>query len=689
MVTLAVMTLSPRAPRRGSHFLLAGLGLAALAACGDDDMPPGAEPATHAVFSAGADLSDPAHFYDIPFPSDLRLDAQDSPDLSGLPNPDGNALVAGLASIAVDRRHWPVLAVGHFLFDGELSPRELSDVILPSAQAPVVLLDVDADSPELGRTFPTVADTPAEDDYVPAGLLAVAARPGFMLHPNRRYAFVVTSALKDIQGKAVAAPSEFAALRDGKASGPLADHYAALWPALEIAGVARSSVVSAAIFTTGDAVAELAELGDAVRQAHTVSIESLAVDPDDGADHPRFCELKGTVTFPQFQRGQPPFDTEGLFEIGADGLPVVQRQEIAPVSINLPKQPMPPGGYPLVMYFHGSGGLSDQVVDRGKVTEVGGETTKGEGPAHVLAAHGFATVGSAHPLNPERLPGASEIAYLNFDNLKAFRDTFRQGVLEQRLYLDALLELSIDPTEVASCDGLSLPVGETSYHFASSPVLATGQSMGGLYANLISATEPRIEAVVPTGAGGLWSMFILLTDLVGGEVLVPILLGSATGLAYTHPAMNLLTLGLEPAEPLAYMPRLGHRPLPGHPARSVYEPVGKGDIYFATELYDAIALAYGHQQAGEEVWPTMQQALALDGLDGLVPYPIEDNLTSEDGRPFTGVVVQYEGDGIYDPHGIYGQLDAVKHQYGCFLETFYQTGHALVPAPAPLGSPCQ
>jgi hypothetical protein len=51
------------------------------------------------------------------------------------------------------------------------------------------------------------------------------------------------------------------------------------------------------------------------------------------------------------------------------------------------------------------------------------------------------------------------------------------------------------------------------------------------------------------------------------------------------------------------------------------------------------------------------------------------------------VVVQYEGDGIYDPHAIYGQLDAVKHQYGCFLETAL-AGQALVPAPAALGSPC-
>ncbi len=71
------------------------------------------------------------------------------------------------------------------------------------------------------------------------------------------------------------------------------------------------------------------------------------------------------------------------------------------------------------------------MIGRGTVLVPDGMPTKGEGPAHVLAAHGFASVGCAHPVNPERLPGASDTAYLNFDNLAAFRDTFRQGVIEQ------------------------------------------------------------------------------------------------------------------------------------------------------------------------------------------------------------------------------------------------------------------
>jgi hypothetical protein len=84
----------------------------------------------------------------------------------------------------------------------------------------------------------------------------------------------------------------------------------------------------------------------------------------------------------------------------------------------------------------------------------------------------------------------------------------------------------------------------------------------------------------------------------------------------------------------------------------------------------------------------MQDALKLEGKDGVLPYSVTNDLTSEGGKAFTGMVVQYKGDGVYDPHALYSQLDAVKYQYGCFLSTFLQTGKAVVPAPAALGTQC-
>jgi hypothetical protein len=321
-----------------------------------------------------------------------------------------------------------------------------------------------------------------------------------------------------------------------------------------------------------------------------------------------------------------------------------------------------------------------------------GCNTKGEGPAFVLAPHGIGMAATSLPLNPERLPGAEETAYLNFNNLSAFRDTFRQGVSEQRMFIEALGSLTIPPEVVASCSGLSLPAGETAYHYSLAQLAAQGQSMGGMYTNMIGAVEPKIKAVVPTGAGGFWSYFILKTHLldnIEGKVkLVLSLVQQKEPLTHLHPALHLLQTAWEPTDPIVYMPRLARRPLPGHPVRPIYEPVGKDDSYFPTPLYDAVALSYGHKEAGEAAWPTMQDALKLANLDGLISYPVSSNLTSADGSRYTAAVIQYNGDGLYDPHALYSQLDVVKHQYGCFLRTFLD-GNATIVAPAAVGTPCQ
>lgn len=665
-----------------------------------------------AAFDLTADLGSVDHFYDFPYPSDLRLTGKGTPDLTGLPFPSFLQTIPLLRDAAMDHPGFPVVPVAYFRFSAPLPAIDVAQVIPADKASPILLVDVDPASSDRGALTPLVATTPPADGWVTDYTLAAAPRPGFVLHPKRKYAFVVMKSLGDADGKPLAAPAGLDDLKAGKAPAgakgeAAAALYAPLWETLKTVGVAADDVAAATVFTTGDVVAETADLATALSAKYTVTVQDLHVDPDDGADHPRYCELVGKVTYPQFQKGTPPFDTEGLFDFSDGGLPAKQRDEDAPVMITIPKGEMPAAGFPLVLYFHGSGGLSTAIADRGtwapepdptKCPEgtqdewngVLGCNKKGEGPAHVLAPFGLAMAASALPVNPERVPNASETAYLNLNNLAAMRDTFRQGVIEQRLFLDALAKLTIDPATIAACTGISLPPGATTYKIDINNVLAQGQSMGGMYTNLISATEPRIKAALPTGAGGYWSHFILITPLIPGVAgkVGTVLLGTSQKLTFLHPGLNLFQTAAEAVDPMVSMPRLARRPLAGHPVRPIYEPAGKGDSYFPMETYDAMALAYGHKEAGDVVWSTMQDALKLAGLDGVQPYPVVNDVTSETGAKYTGMVVQYEGDGVYDPHALYTQLDAVKYQYGCFFSSFLKTGTATVPAPAPLGTPC-
>ena len=645
-------------------------------------------------FELDADFAAEGSYFSFPQPSDLRVDANGAADFSGFPNPTKKPTIELLKAAVKDRRGASVLPVAYFQFDAPLAAVDSAAVIPAEVTSSVLLIDIDPNSPERGKLLPTVAMTPTVDDYVPEHLLAVAARPGFVLRGDHRYAVVVLRAFADAAGRRLGVPAGLAALAAGSApagarGAAAATVYAPLWETLDMLAIARTDVAAATVFTTGDVQRENLELVTKMRAAHAVTIDGLTLDATD--DYPSLCVLKGHVDYPQFQQGMPPYNTEGLFVLGADGLPVQQRVERAPVVIAIPKQAMPAAGYPLELFVHGSGGYSYALLSP---LGDGDKPRKGAGPAHYLAPLGIAVAGSAMPVNPERLPGALPQAYVNANNIPATRDIFRQGVIESALLLDALKTLQISPALLAGCNGPALPQNATAFNFDPAKLIGAGQSMGAWYTNLIAPIEPRMTAVVPTGAGGYLTLFLTTTgpkQTTIGKVakgLGPILFGVYEPLTIFHPTAALAEATLEPADPITGQPRIGLRPLPGMPARSIYTPVGEGDSYFSNATYEAVELAYGIELAGEPAWPELAAAMALDGRGQSIGYPVVQNLTSENGEKFTGAVVTYNVEG-YDPHAIYSNDDRVRHQFSCFAKTEFEDGVAQVVAPAALGTPCK
>jgi hypothetical protein len=666
---------------------------------------------TMVVFDLAADTTQPANFYSFPFPSDLRLNAAGAPDYSGFPLIKENNLLQGMIPLASGRKGFSTLAVAYFQFTAPMAPLDPTAVIPGDKSQTILLLDVDPASPDRGTFFPTVAATAPEDPYTAANVITVAARPGFVLFPKRKYAFVVRKEQKDASGHELAVNPTLAQLEGGMVPSTsngtaAAALYAPLFETLETAGVSRFDVAAATVFTTGDVVADTAAMSTALVAKYPVTISNLTVqassdagvvDPDGGSTYPRICELQGTITLPQFQVGTPPFASSGgTFVIGSDGLPVKQGDAVIPMAISLPTVAaggaMPAAGFPLVLYFHGSGGVSTEFVDRGPILTPDGGETPGQGPAYVLAPFGFAMAGAALPENPQRVADAGETEYLQVANLASLLGNFRQGVIEQRMFLAALSTLTLDPSVVAAgCPGVSVGTG-TAYHFDPASFFSQGQSMGGMYTNLITAVEPSFRAAVPTGAGGFWTYFIFQTAFVpNANGLLEVALGvHGEQLNFMHPAFSMIETGWEAVDPIVSVPRLSRNPLPGTTPRAIYEPVGQNDSYFSNDDYNAVALAYGHREVGSVIWPEMQTALTEEGLGGIVPYPTSNDVHAvNDGGAYTGIVVQYDADSITgNGHYIYAQLDAVKYQYGCFLSSVLRTGVGVVPAPAPLGTPC-
>jgi hypothetical protein len=614
------------------------LALLALVACGTD---------APTVYYDLKHANTSATFWNYPWPSDQRLDANGAPDVAMFPNPRNVPILLSLLADVPERKGWPMMAIGYFRFTAKLTS--------PMTTA-AYLVDI-----EQKTTLPVTAHVLPDDRYTMSNLVSVAPVPGVVMRGNAKYAYVLAK--------------DFAPGFDPPSGWKMSADLEAALP------IPKSEVLVSTEFTTGDEVARVAARSEAIRGMYHPTIDNVALNGADTYDG--FCRLTGTITMPQFQTGTEPFDTGGLFMLDGNDVPMKQGEMTIPLNITLPKGAMPATGWPLYQFFHGSGGLSSGIVDLGPSLDSSDMPTPGKGPGYVVALHGIAAASAAMPVNPERLVNASDYAYLNINNLAAFPHTFQQGVYEQRMFTDALLALHVPAATLSGCTGISTTTGD--YFFDPAKLVAGGQSMGGMYTNLVGALEPRFGALVPTGAGGYWNLMILDTKTVPGalELLATALGVDDTTLTFDHPAMEVMALAWEPAEPFVYMARIARSPLDGRPVRHVYEPVGKDDSYFQTNVYDGAALAYGNQQAGTQMWPTMQTSLALDHLDGLLTYPVKAN---EAGH--TRVVVQYMGDGIVDPHYIYRQLDTVKHQYGCFLESFLRDGVPTVPAPGGLTDPC-
>ncbi|HEY4060188.1 MAG TPA: hypothetical protein VGM39_26420 [Kofleriaceae bacterium] len=656
-----------------------------VAACGGDD--DSSSPKKTVYFDLDGPLDGAAEggntYWNLPFPSDLRLTADGGPDLAAYPNPRHAPILITLLQSAADRKGWPTMPVAYVRFTDAIPEHALSDVIAADS-ADVALIDIDPSSPEKGTRYPIIATTLPVDPFVSRNLVALAPRPGIVLRAKTTYAYVITSTFAPGFAQAPAF-GELAAGKTPSGSRGAAAHdlYAPLWPALETAGIDAKDVLVATVFTTGDEVGRLRARSEAVRQAQSPQIQNLALRTDETLDG--FCALTGTFTLPQYQQGTQPFDTMGTFMLDANDAPIAQGMMTVPVSITIPKTAMPANGYPLYQWIHGSGGSVAQLVDRGRTATPDGMPEMGKGPGWVVAKYGIAGATVAKPLNPERLVGASDYAYLNINNLAAFPYTFQQGVIEERLFTDALLDLRIAPSSIAACDATNHTSPTEMIKFDATKVMAGGQSMGGMYTNMTAAVEPRWGALVPTGAGGFWNFMILETELIpGARGIISAALGvDDSTVTFVNPGLNTLALGWEIAEPVVYMNRVNRRPLEGATVRNVYQPIPKGDENFTTSVYDATVLSYGNEQAGDQVWPTLQPALALEDLDGIVSYPVKGNI---DGH--TRIAVQFNGDGIIDPHYIFAQLDEVKHQYGCFLATYLRDGVPTVPAPGAITDPC-
>jgi hypothetical protein len=641
------------------------------------------------------------HFYDHPWPSDLRRAADGTVVFTGFYNPRLVPLITQvLGQISGLLDGFSPAAAMYLRFTGDIDPSGLPadppHSILPTST--VQLVNVDPGSPEHGkRRLLQTFWQKAEGVYWLADTLAVQPALGYPLLPKTTYALVVTSGLKATDGSPVtpsADLSEVLGLSTLEARvKPAHDLYAPAVADLAKDGIAAGDIVHLAVFTTTDPTAEEFAVMDDVHASvpaptvdpTTWSLPSTSVVYDVPLQAPgRYDVYEGQYgPSPNYQQGTPPYSMTGGSFVFANGKPVVQNtftQDFCLVVPDATACPMPAGGYPVVLYAHGTGGYYEDIVVE----------NNGFGP--LLAQHCMASIGinqifsgnrpGSPGLNDPNYEGDEDLLFFNVNNLLAIRTNGRQGAVD----FEQLARLFVDShvTVPASVSKTGAAIA-----FDATKVLFLGHSEGGLDGPLFLAGDKQTLGGVLSGSGAMTTVPLLYktspaTSSVAGAVKILLGLSSpsdAAELNLFHPAINFVQAIGDASDPIHYAGYIFQHPRPGFPPKSILQtegvnPDGSGDTYAPPLGIELNAVAMGLPRELPAQHPIVQAAWG--GL-GDVTVPAAGLTGNLAGGKASGVLGQFQPAPNDDGHFVAFDVPACHAQVGQFCQNLASNPLGLVP----------
>jgi hypothetical protein len=623
-------------------------------------------------------------FYDMPFPFELRRDADGSVSLAGFPFPPGNALIESYR-VALERTEGFGINSGVFFkFDGDLMtstlPADAEASRTPGAS--VFLIDVDPQSRKRGERTPLWLEfRSAGDAWRDDHLLALMPVPGHPLEPDTLYAAVVTDDVLGADASPVTPSPFLERMRDETPQdafdGEALPLYRKLWRQLEVfEGLPRARVVAATLFRTGDATARLESTAAYLRARFRPTATNLALDVGRSSGH--FWVFTGQFTAPQFQNGTPPYSTAGtgIFQFDGRQRPLVQRIETLSFVLAVPKETddgsltMPARGWPIAPYMHGTGGSRNSFVN--------------DGTAGRLATQGIASIGIDQPLHGLRLGATPDGSnFYNPLNPDSLRDNPLQAAADSLLVHQLVHRLTVDPGLLTIAPGAGYVATERAIRFDRRHVLYMGHSQGATTGPLFLAVARNVQGGVLSAGGGHLLVNILTREqpfFAGLKLrdLVEIFLGGPVDLF--HPALHLLQMGSEVSDPVSYAP-LFHRRRRGPPL-SILFTHGTADGYVTTPMTTAMVVA-GQYPLIAPTFPPIafpelpgyqyQEAFDLAGLPTLAT-PVSGNL-ARGRRLATGGMVLFDGQGHFP---VFNHAPAIAQWTG-FMRTLAYDPVATIP----------
>jgi hypothetical protein len=599
-------------------------------------------------------------FYALPFPSDVRTKSG-RVDLAGHPHPGLGLLgfdtvQSTMTALGQEMQGWGLSSTMYLRFTRALDPATLTTG--PGGNVRLVDLTTGADLAVNVKFFAP------RNKYICGNRLYAHTPWNVLLEPGHTYALVVTDGVglaKGAKGTAPASASADFALMLADAAPGQADE-AKAWTAhaplrawLKKGNLGSKKPVTAAVFTTWeprqsmqDLVAVAQTAADAPKLVGPPIVcgpgvhdtgcgtpnwdAKLGLDPRDcpQTEFPAYREVHAQVRLPMFQNGERPYLKSGGGLNVVNGKPAVVGYETVCVAFTIPKTPMPAGGYPVVLFAHGTGGSFRSVGDGTAGALATGLLPNGQKVADMaIAGLGFdqpmhGPRRGTDPATKQQVTTDPGPLFYNFANPPAARGNFYQGAIDNV----GLLRLAVASQKAP------LDLGKAGLvKFDPAALMFMGHSQGGTTGPMFLPYVTGLKAAVLSGCGGS-----LVYGLLGKKKPYDALLGLQIALQDAqvdeyHPVLALLQFYFEASDPLLYAPLYFSKPAAPF---SVLHTFGQGDSFTPPTTSKVFAAAMRGDLFSGGLDPVNDAVFASPGLKS-VSADIAGNVM---GGKATGATIQ-------------------------------------------------
>lgn len=518
--------------------------------------------------------------------------AQFHEDLDCAPNPwpSDRLLVDGRVSVPQSRVSYAI-PPGEEFDDARAYLQATSDSLDSDGWSTIAALHIVLDrEPDLAtvtdgvRFYRFTGDTPAPDATAfdatwDEDLNALVLQPLTPLLESTTYGVVVTADLLDAGTRPTSRSREFQKYLAGT---PLANDVALF----EGAGMETDRIALAYTFTTATNTAEMVSVRDLIFAADGSVHAPAYQDPSSFAGLEEGYFLSGSPEFAASIAGLTAGsnlaavvngsfdawnfrDASGAFSpplVAGTGVPPVERLDF---RLTIPEGPVPPTGFPVVIYGHGLGGQNSDVYRWGDE----------------LAKYGFAVIGISAVHHGYR---GTVPEFFDWNSMPRTREHFRQTTADHLQLLRAVRE--------GAADGLvpfdQLDENDVSYF---------GISLGGIMGSSFLSLAPYNEKGLLVVPGGHLSRE-LYAEEVGGTYLYPFIAnraqisaGDAEFPLFLKGFEMLVQLGMDRVDPVNYAAHVitPGTQFPSSSPKRVLQTISVGDTWVPNDSNEALQRALG------------------------------------------------------------------------------------------------